>query len=155
MAGSRRTATRGGRRFWPLKCGAIDLLGLAEDRDQLFAEAVQEYHDGGNWWPDKAFECEYIEPEQTARYDADAWEEPIRAWLANKIKVTIIQVACGALGYEGERPHFTVPGEPQVVRGTPINRLGTTDQRRIASIMTTLGWCQGTRDKYGRWWVKR
>ena len=144
----------GGRRFWPAKCGKIDLASLAEDRDQLFAEAVVEYREGGEWWPDKAFERQYIAPEQDARYEGDAWEEPIRAWLAKKIKVTIIQVACGALGYEGERPHFTVPGEPKEARGTPINRLGTIDQRRIGAILTTLGWKPGKRDKYGRWWVK-
>ena len=114
-----------------------------------------EYHEGGEWWPDKAFEREYIQPMQAARYEGDAWEEPIREFLKNKAKVTIMQVACGALGYEGERPHFTVPGEPQPMRGTAINRFGTADQRRIAAVITTLGWKPGKRGNDGtRFWVK-
>ena len=33
----------GGRRFWPIKCGEIDVNQLALDRDQLLAEAVERY----------------------------------------------------------------------------------------------------------------
>ena len=52
----------GGRRFWPVKCGRIDLESLERDRDQLFAEAVARYRKGEAWWLDKAFEREIIAP---------------------------------------------------------------------------------------------
>ena len=54
----------GGRRFWPIKAGEIDVEALARDRDQLFAEAVASYRDGVRWWPDKNFERKHIMPQQ-------------------------------------------------------------------------------------------
>jgi predicted P-loop ATPase len=146
----------GGRRFWPVKAGKIDLAALGADRDQLFAEAVARYRRGEAWWPDKAFEREYIINEQAARYEGDAWEEPISRYLRDRGRTTITAVAVGALGFEGERPHFVPSGEPQPARGTPINRLSTADQRRIAAIMTTLGWERAKREPGTgiRFWVK-
>jgi predicted P-loop ATPase len=78
----------GGRRFWPVKVGTIDLEALAADRDQLFAEAVHFYKSGAKWWPDKDFELEHIKPEQDARYDADVWEEKIVSFLEGRNRVT-------------------------------------------------------------------
>ncbi len=42
----------GGRRFWPIACGAIDIERLAKTRDQLWAEAVMRYGRGDPWWLD-------------------------------------------------------------------------------------------------------
>ena len=67
----------GGRRFWPIKVGTIDIDKLAYDRDQLFAEATFYYRDGMPWWPDKEFERAHIMPEQSSRYESDVWEEAI------------------------------------------------------------------------------
>jgi len=124
----------GGRRFWPVKCGRIDLESLERDRGQLFAEAVARYRKDEAWWPDKAFEREIIAPQQAARYEADASEEPIRDWLGatTLTRVTLFQVAKGALEFK-------------------TDRIGTADQRRIVAIMTSVGW-KSKRDMHGRWW---
>jgi Virulence-associated protein E-like domain len=143
----------GGRRFWPVKTVKIDVDALAQDRDQLFAEAVKLYRDGVHWWPDKDFERDHIIPEQGERYEGDAWEMPIADFLASQIRTTVLAVAVNALKFELEPP-FVEDGEPTPARGTAINRLGTADQRRIAAVMTNLGWKRGQRDKYGRWWIK-
>jgi len=125
----------GGRRFWPVKTTTVNIDHLKRDRDQLFAEACKLFNEGVPWWPDKDFENQHIVPEQASRYDADAWEQPIAEFLKALPRVTIHQVARGALNFD-------------------TTRLGTADQRRIAVILTTLGWRQGKRDMHGRWWVK-
>jgi predicted P-loop ATPase len=89
----------GGRRFWPVKCGDIDIDGLMDDRDQLFAEAVLIYRRGVPWWPDKQFEREHVLPEQQARYEGDAWEEQIGRFLMSVTKTTIGSVAANALEF--------------------------------------------------------
>jgi hypothetical protein len=85
----------------------------------------------------------HIQPEQDARYEADAWEQPIGEWLNTWVKdtdpekppVTILNVARGALFIE-----------------TP--RLGTADQRRIAAILERLTWV-GKRSNGVRTWVRK
>jgi predicted P-loop ATPase len=140
----------GGRRFWPVKCGTINIAALVRDRDQLFAEAVHLYRNGSPWWPDKKFEQDAIIPEQEKRYEGDVWEPIVRKYVTGKPKVTLLEVAVHALKFEIEPPHYA-EGEDRPARGTPIARLGTADQRRLTAIMVTLGW-QPKRDMHGRWW---
>jgi predicted P-loop ATPase len=123
----------GGRRFWPVKVGTIDLDALRRDRDQLLAEAVRLYRERAPWWPDAAFEAEHIKPEQDARYEADAWEQAIAEWLRGHDRTTVLQVAKGALGFS-------------------TDRIGTREQRRIADVLEHLGW-QRSRSGKARWWL--
>lgn len=70
----------GGRRFWPVRIGDININSLMRDRDQLFAEVVPLYREGAKWWSDQEFEKKHIRPQQDARYEADAWEQVIGTW---------------------------------------------------------------------------
>lgn len=127
----------GGRRFWPVACGEIDIAALKRDRDQLFAEAVERYRQGEQWWPDAEFESNHIHQEQEARFEADPWEEPIADWLTSKVQVTVFGVAQGALSKE---------------KGA----IGTADRNRITAILQRLAWVRGKRtDKKGtRVWAR-
>jgi predicted P-loop ATPase len=129
----------GGRRFWPIKTDRIDIDGLARDRDQLFAEAVDLYRAGAPWWPDNDFERQFIVPEQSARYEADMWEENISSYLKTQSRVTVGQVAHEALHFE-------------------TAKVGTADQRRITAALEVLGWKRERADGKGdwagkRWWI--
>ena len=65
--------TTGARRFWPIRCGAIDLGLLAAIRDQLFAEAVILFRAGTPWHPTREEERDLIKPEQEEREVDDVW----------------------------------------------------------------------------------
>ena len=125
----------GGRRSWPVSTDIIDIVGLAEDRDQLFAEAVHRYRAGEDWWPDRKFEEEHILPQQEARFECDAWEEPVLRYLRNVEKTTVMEIASGPLGI------FT-------------GRVGTADQRRIIAILEREGWRRGNKTNTGVPWLK-
>lgn len=62
----------GGRRFWPITCGNINVDWITQNRDQLFAEAFDLYQGGAPWW--KIPEGEAHE-EQEKRRRVDPWEE--------------------------------------------------------------------------------
>lgn len=70
----------GGRRFWPLKTGHIDLDALARDRDQLLAEALWLFRQGQPWWLTPAQEA-LAKVEQEARYSPGPWDEQIAEWI--------------------------------------------------------------------------
>jgi predicted P-loop ATPase len=124
----------GGRRFWPLKANNILIDALARDRDQLFAEALDMFTKGEKWWPDRDLESAHIKPEQDARFEGDAWEEKIAAYVVGKESVTVGDI--GQLGLFLETRQF-----------------GRAEQNRIMAILEHLGWQRGKRTMHGRPWT--
>ena len=133
----------GGRRFWPVKIGNIDIEALKRDRDQLFAEAVALYNAKTPWWPNRAFELEHITPEQEARSEQEAWCDPIAEYLEREklvekyrkgetINVKTMMIYYAAL--QGEKRDFD-------------NR----KRDRIATAMLQLGWERSRTGGDKRW----
>lgn len=116
----------GMRRFWPVECHEINVEAVVDVRAQLWAEAVSRFRNHETWWdiPDAPME-------QEARFDCDAWEELVAAWIDQRekyqspLEFSLNDVYQGAIHGDGAR---TVP---------PISR---ADQTRIGKILTRLGW---------------
>lgn len=73
----------GARRFWPIKATAINKDKIAEDREQLFAEALHKYTMGESWWevPDSAI----VEQKQRNFIASDVVTEAVIDYLNNPI----------------------------------------------------------------------
>ena len=107
----------GGRRFWPISCHKIDLDSIAQNREQLFAEAVIKFKNGDTW---------HLTPtsstgeEQSNRWEDDAWEGLISGFLIGKQHTTVKEMAdC---------------------LDVPTRDLDHPKQKRIRTILKHLGW---------------
>lgn len=126
----------GARRFWPVVCGVIKPDELERVRPQLFAEALAEFTAGQLWWPDQEFEQQTIKPLQDARYEGDAWEDPIRRYLENRsTKASVYEIATARSCLDFLPANFK-----------------KADETRIIAVLRQLGWVQH-RTKHGRFWV--
>jgi predicted P-loop ATPase len=67
----------GGRRFWPVRVGQVDVERISADRDQLWAEAVHQYRSGATWWLDDPDVVAAATEEQGGRYAEDVWHEQV------------------------------------------------------------------------------
>jgi predicted P-loop ATPase len=113
----------GGRRFWPVACKApvIDIDGLADVRDQLWAEAVFLFHEGRTWWMDTPELSNQAEQEQALRYEDDPWDELIIRWAAERQSVSIPEVLTQCL--EKRKDQWT-----------------QLDKNRVARCLRSRGW---------------
>jgi predicted P-loop ATPase len=112
----------GGRRFWPIKIGKIDLKGLEKARDQLWAEAQALYDAGTPWWIDDPAIQVAAEEQQRDRYVGDAWDGPIADHVSRM----------------GDRD-ITIDRVLAEVLDIPIGRRDQVAQNRVARVLRSLG----------------
>jgi predicted P-loop ATPase len=72
----------GGRRFWPIMCGEINLQLLRDNLEQLWAEAVAAFNAGEQWYLTKAEEKLAANIQEGHRVISEI-EEDVRGWLEN------------------------------------------------------------------------
>lgn len=129
----------GARRFWPVAVTRLDRDALVRDRDHLWAEAVELYRDGREWWPTRELASD-IATAQERRFDLDPWEELISDWLPSQsADLTIKNLLHDCLSLD---PRDQTP----IAAG------------RIARVLRRLGWRPLTvriADKTARRWVCR
>ena len=153
----------GNRRFWPVRCGDIDVDALTRDRDQLWAEAVVRYREGAIWWLEEQELIALAKAEQDHRYQADAWDARIDRWLVFERR----RVNRSYAGYDDWQ-------EKEVERASPIAdvsvgeilegalgiepaRWTKADQMRVGAYLKTRQWerYQARRGEFREWRYRR
>jgi predicted P-loop ATPase len=117
------TDETGGRRFLPIITTKIDIIGLEDYADQIFAEAVQKYHEHVPWWITEPEAEAEAKVEQRARLKEDPWTRSVAGFIDS---VT-------------DPDRITMKNIIDALR-IPIERQTTGDAKRVAGILHSLGW---------------
>lgn len=106
----------GGRRFWPVRCGAIDLEALKRDRDQLFAEALARLKEGDEGYLVPEEETKQLQDE---RRETHPWEALLETELGGRSSVT--------------------REEAMALLKVPTERMNSVNSKLVAHILRRLG----------------
>ncbi len=118
----------GGRRWWPMRVGKIDLAALERDRDLLWSEAREAYRSGERWYPHTPEEHAICREEQADRLSRDAWEDVVRSWMVGRLinETTVAEILKDCIG--SERGKWTPNDQARV--GRVLHVLGFERSRR-------------------------
>ena len=125
------TDDTGNRRYWPVKCKAIDADAVERDSPQLWAEAVVRYRAGERTWL-TADEAVFSASEQKSRFQEDAWQERIAELARHKWTLKIDEIL----------------GELEL-KPKDINNMV---KKRVKVSLRNLGWHETRRAGEGRVW---
>jgi len=118
--------TTGNRRIWPVECKnqasiGADLTWLAENREQLWAEAAHLEAAGSPIWLDNLHIREVATGMQSARLADDPWADKVREYVENRADVKVPDILKDALFVE----------TPQQDKRA---------QMRVSAILQVAGW---------------
>jgi predicted P-loop ATPase len=112
----------GGRRWWPWACTKIDIPGLSQARDQLWAEARVRYDRQERWWLDTKELNGAAAEQQAIRRITDPWEEKIRGYLAGREMASVDDLLNRL--------------------DVPLERRDQRHSNRISACLRAIGWKQ-------------
>lgn len=136
----------GNRRYWPVVCTKIDTKLLAQDRNQLLAEAYARYMLGEEIYMTDPEVLELARQEQTKRQVTDVWDDAVATWLQER---TINDLLPADLT-------TTIIAEEAI--GITVSQMKKQEQMRIAGAMRKAGYISVQRRENGRRkrvWVRK
>ena len=126
----------GGRRFWPVRCGKIDLAAIKRDRDQLWAEAVALYRAGEPWWLTDRHDIEAARDHQEDRRIQEVWEPIVADYIAKRTSASVEEVLEHAIFLEK-------------------SKWSQASRNSVARCFTALGWKRYRTSAKPRKWAYR
>lgn len=120
----------GSRRFWviPVAKKKIDCKTLQQERDQIWAAAVEAYQAGCSWWLTEDEETSSSKNNEQFNL-SDEWESAIAEFLEDRSEVVINEVLTEVFSYQPKD-------------------MSRRDQMRVSNCLKALGWSRGNRRLY-------
>lgn len=132
----------GNRRYWPVKVNQVDMARLEEDRDQLLAEAVEEYMLGVDTWVKNRADLKLIEAEQGLRVESDDITSELAEFMNDSEALNLgdefrlndlLKVFPGAVGIKNDRLL-------QLRMGNALRELGYEKKNKMISGVQSKVW---------------
>jgi predicted P-loop ATPase len=127
----------GNRRVWPIYCLKVELEWLRDNRNQLFAEALQRCRDGELSYPSREFERAHVVAEQAKRQEFDELHNLMTDFLGSQLT-----------------PETTATKVWRAITNKPDAIPNVVEAKRMATIFTGLGWYR-TKSNGRMIWRKR
>ena len=149
----------GGTRFWPVKCGEINIEALRQWYPQLLAEAYwQVIVERKKWWPEDGFQQKVIGPVQDSRYEASSWETSIADW--DFCLPPVDGNGVPLRGDDATAMSRQVLYAPYYLRDIALGALGIekkqlqgAPEKKLLQTLEFMGWRRANRTRRGVPWV--